>query len=1204
MKFFSLAILILVLYTLNYSFSDQNTETTQIINLNNDKANLNNINFTYGQAPLIKVVNLTIIKDLSEIVDINLIEKETKNIPLLLPFKKQDRTYEQINYDQMKIETNQYSSSDLKTLSSFEGIHYGFNGFNPNFWTPPDVQIAVSNDYVVEFVNVLGAVWTKSGSFVSYINLYSLFSGNKIGDPRIIYDNLSNRFFASVFDKDYNATRIAVSATSNPLGSWYVYRIDQPNGYFPDQAYLGVDNDKVVISANLYIIYSSQNYEYKGAQYWVLNKQQMLSGSSVNYAVSNIDNTVFSIRPAIHLSSTNTFYMATTIYSNTIRVYTIIGTPPSSVNVNAYDFSVKTINFPPPAPQLGSSNQLATVDTRIQDIIWKNGRLIFTANVGCIPSGDSITRSCLRIIEIDTNNLQLKQDFNYGKAGKYLFFGSLRLNKDDILFIVFGYSSSNDYPGIMASYQITPNSLEEPIIIKTGTGPETVYCPNNICRYGDYFGSSTDPAEPEYIWIAGEFGRGSAGWSTYIAKLGLTTYFIVASYSIIGNETGSSPPVLKYYYNNILYSVTLTKNPTKYIVDKNSPWEVTETLQGSDSNERWKTEQVTSGTVTSPLTLSLIYYHQYYVQFKYTILNGGEGYSAPLITILQFGKTITVEPNASLWVDENEYNATNPLVGSNENERWYSLNNQGKINKAGIYEIVYYHQYNLQFNFRIIGKWNNNAPEVTYVQFGKEINAKLNATVWIDANTEYNITNPLTGSNNNERWYSQNSTTGIADKWKKVLVIYYHQYFVNFTYQVIGSGGYGEPFISFVQFGKNVTTKPNNAVWIDSNTEYIYQNPLPNSNENERWYSQNYKEKVTKPGEILVIYYHQYYVQFKYTILNGGEGYSAPLITILQFGKTITVEPNASLWVDENEYNATNPLVGSNENERWYSLNNQGKINKAGIYEIVYYHQYLIKIKYSVTGKELPKNPIINGTSLGEKVSKEINKEDTQIWLDANSEFNVSYIIQENPKERWITEQFNYIVSKPESIVVVYSHQYYVSITSNSPKAGIVNPSSGWYNEGSTLVLSALPNNDWKFYKWIGTGSSAYTGTMNNVTIIVNSPIEQTAIFLASLKIYSTNGGSVIYTYGNETGKVESNSMKEIFVLPGEEVTLTAEPSSMFYVLKYWTGDLKESKIKITVNEPSQITATFDLNWLLIIIISLSIIISILIVILVKKIKK
>ena len=1179
MRCLTVVILISLIYTISYSQEHPNS----LANQNND---LNNLN--YGIAPLFKMVNLSATENIPKI--------KASNIPLHLPFKYKYK----INQHTNNYEITQSSQSDLKILLSFEGIHYGFNGIYPNFYTPPDVQIAVSNNHVVEFVNVLGAVWSKSGNFLGYISLNSLFSGNYIGDPRIIFDPLSNRFFASVFDKDYNAIRVAVSITDNPLGSWYVYIFYQPNGLFPDQPYIGVNDDKVVVSAN---IYHPTLEIYYGAQYWIINKSQMLSGLSVNYAVSDLDTTVASIRPAHHLSSSNIFYMATTqtISNNLIYVYSIIGTPPSSVIVNKYNFNVKTINSPPIAPQAGSPSYLDTIDIRIQDIIWKNNRLLFTANVGCTPAGDFTTRSCLRIIEINTSNFSIKQDFDYGIAGKYLFFGSLRLNKDNIMFIIFGYSSPTNYPGLMVTYQTIPNNLENPIILKNGLGPETVYCSNNVCRYGDYFGSAVDPLEPEYVWVAGEFGRGSSGWSTYIAKLGLTEYFIVASYSIIGNETGSSPPILRYYYNNSLHSVTLTKNPVKYKVDKNSPWEVTEILIGSNENERWKTNQVTKGIVNSPLTINLTYYHQYYVQFKYEIINGGSGYLPPKITIYQFGKKIILNPDTYIWADENIYNFTNPLIGSNENERWYSLNSEGKIDKAGIYKASYYHQYLITFNYKIIGKLNNNAPEVSFTQFGETKKSKFNTTVWIDTNTKYNFTNPLIGSNENERWYTNNETNGIAEKPKIILVIYYHQFSVNFTYKVIGGGEYKEPMINFIQFGKNVDGKPNYLVWVDSNTKFIYQNPLPNSNENERWYSLNNEGVVEKPGEVLIIYYHQYYVQFKYEIINGGSGYLPPKITIYQFGKKIILNPDTYIWADENIYNFTNPLIGSNENERWYSLNSEGKIDKAGIYKASYYHQYLINIKYSVIGKDLPKYPILYGVSSGKNISKEILREFVQIWLDSNTEFYVTNIIQERLNERWIALNFRYFVTKPENIVIDYQHQYYVNITVNFKGAGNVYPLSGWYNAGSTLLISVYPNNGWKFYKWIGFGNGSYTGFERNASIIVNSPIEETAILLVSLKIYSTSGGIVKYSYENETGEVKENAMKEIFVLPGTEIKLTAEPASIFFVFKDWNLGLKETQIKIIVDKPTEIMANFDLNYFLIIIILLAVAIFIAIILIIRR---
>jgi len=315
----------------------------------------------------------------------------------------------------------------------------------------------------------------------------------------------------------------------------------------------------------------------------------------------------------------------------------------------------------------------------------------------------------------------------------------------------------------------------------------------------------------------------------------------------------------------------------------------------------------------------------------------------------------------------------------------------------------------------------------------------------------------------------------------------------------------------------------------------------------------------------------------------------------------LEVGPDTYIWADENTYNFTNPLIGSNEKERWYSSNSGGKIDKPGIYKATYYHQYLINIKYSVIGKDLPKYPILYGVSLGENISKEILKEFVQIWLDSNTEFSVTYIIQEGLGERWIALNFRYFVTKPENIVIEYQHQYYVKITVNFEGAGNVYPLSGWYNAGSSLLISVYPNNGWKFYKWIGFGNGSYTGFESNALIIVNSPIEQTAVLLASLKIYSTNGGIVKYSYGNETGEVKENSMKEIFVLPGTEIKLTAEPVSIFFVFKHWNLGLKETQIKIIVDKPTEIVANFDLNYLLIITILLAVAISIAIILIIRR---
>jgi len=74
-----------------------------------------------------------------------------------------------------------------------------------------------------------------------------------------------------------------------------------------------------------------------------------------------------------------------------------------------------------------------------------------------------------------------------------------------------------------------------------------------------------------------------------------------------------------------------------------------------------------------------------------------------------------------------------------------------------------------------------------------------------------------------------------------------------------------------------------------------------------------------------------------------------------------------------------------------------------------------------------------------------------------------------------------------------YQEQYYVTIQSSG--LGSVSASSGWYNVGTTVNLTAMANSQHTFKSWTGTGSGSYTGTNNYATITINGPITESANF-------------------------------------------------------------------------------------------------------------
>ncbi len=697
----------------------------------------------------------------------NLIVSKNQNI----------QNYYNLNFSKEYLPSNE--QQNVSIIKSFEGIHYGNNGPYVNNWVPPDTQIAVSDKYIVELVNVIGAVWYKNGTFLNYISLYSLFNvpaTEDIGDPRIIYDNSSGRFFASVYD--INAVLVAVSTSNNPNGQWFNYKFYTTNNYFPDQPYIGVNDNFLVVTAN---DFNGQNFVY--SQYWIANKSQMIKGEAVNI-YSSTDSSAASIRPVLHLTSSKTFYMVSTqtIAPNLMKLYEISGTLPNSIIVNASYLNINPLpNNLQPAPQLGSSNTIDTGDSRVQDAFYQDGKIWLTANDQCLPPGDVALRTCIRVIQINVTSSSISQDYDVSIKNNFLFYGAIRLISGNIPLVVFGYSSQSNYPGIMIYYKIGNQQFLK--VIKNGTGPETTICNNGVCRYGDYFSAAIDPSTPNSIWVAGEYGRGSIGWGTYIAQISLG-FYIEVSFSVIGGGKGYLNPTLTYYFQSVKRTVTITEQPAIYQADPDSPWMVDNILPGSNKTEMWETNQTTSGIVKQSLVLNFVYYHQYNVNFTYTIIGGGN-YIAPDFSFYQFGKNITVSVSnwkfVNTWVDAgSKYSFLNPLKGSNQTERWISLNATGYINSPETVNVIYYHQYLFSISISFVGSQTKNAIPFSYVQFGTSTTAYIinNITRWLDANSHWNIPNPLPGSNEKERWFSLQNTTGEVVQSMKINLVYYHQYYI------------------------------------------------------------------------------------------------------------------------------------------------------------------------------------------------------------------------------------------------------------------------------------------------------------------------------------------------------------------------------------------------------------------------------------------
>jgi hypothetical protein len=448
---------------------------------------------------------------------------------------------------------------------------------NPCGCSPPDPNAGVGPNHVFEMVNLAGIIYLKSGTLAKgtfALSDFFLLPTSSMSDPEIIFDAASGRWFASVIDIPNGRVQFAVSTSNDPTATWNLYFVSTPSGRhgsitLPDQPFVGASDDKFVLSANDF----AGGTTFIGAQYWIVNKAELVSGASIVHVATNTPNSNFaSVHPAQHLgSSSGLFYMVTVFPVGTVStatLFTVSGVPGvSTVTVTINNFAVNPMSSPPNAAQPGTSTTLTTNDDRVLSAVWESNNLWFDANDACIPSGDTIGRSCARLILITTSGTAAPtkvQDFDYAASGQYFFYPAVSLFQGQLV-VVYGQSSSTVFPSLLVTGRAPgdpPNTLQAPFTIKAGTAPDT------STRYGDYFGAATDPtpSTSSTFWVAGEY-RASSGfqsWNTAIAQVAaLSVPPGPFDFSISVNPTSGS--VVQGGTRTATVSVTLVSGTTQTV---------------------------------------------------------------------------------------------------------------------------------------------------------------------------------------------------------------------------------------------------------------------------------------------------------------------------------------------------------------------------------------------------------------------------------------------------------------------------------------------------------------------------------------------------------------------------------------------------------------------------------------------------------------
>ena len=453
------------------------------------------------------------------------------------------------------------SNAPLYNLSStIVSASAGFDGlvaFQSCPCNPPDPIGAPGPNHIFEMVNFAGEIFTKQGAAVKNFTLASFFNTGPdfISDPKVLYDAPSGRWFASIIslDKNFSTTGVithsnvtfAVSTSNDPTSTWTIYNINtSPN--LPDQPIIGISDDKFILSAN---DYNSHLSVFLGAQYWVVNKNDLVAISSSPRITSfGPFLSLESVHPVQSLSSTTTQYMVTVgagdigTNSTSVRLVSITGLPGvSTVNNASSVLPVNLISIPPPAQEpstVAGPTQMDTGDFRVQDAVWSQGKLWLGLNDACQ------TVSCIRLTQIDTAASSVTQDFDFFASGIYYFYPAFAMDSSGNLQMVYGYSSTSIYPSLAVTGQKTTDpvgSLASAVTIKAGNGV------NYDDRYGDYFGAGVDPSDTSVVWVVGQYHTRTYGGCDIFAWLGETCWAtFIDSMSFNGFTMSAIPSTVSF----------------------------------------------------------------------------------------------------------------------------------------------------------------------------------------------------------------------------------------------------------------------------------------------------------------------------------------------------------------------------------------------------------------------------------------------------------------------------------------------------------------------------------------------------------------------------------------------------------------------------------------------------------------------------------
>ncbi len=392
---------------------------------------------------------------------------------------------------------------------------------------PPDTTGAVGPNHLMTTLNTQVRIQNKSGVTLSTVSLNSFWS--PVGgspdafDPRVTYDPYSNRWIiSSGADSGLSSSSIlvGVSQTSDPTGTWFLYKVDVDSGnaFSADYPTLGFNKDWIVVSVNMFPNNLGNSY----VNIYVFNKTNLYAGGTgLHTFLQDTSGAGFTLSPAVTYDNSLSALYLVEDFDNTqaqLRISRITGAVGSetltlgyatATGAGAWDFGGNG-DF---LPQAGTSRQIDAGDSRILNCVYRNGSL-WAAQTSFLPAV-SPTHTAAQWWQMSTNgSVQQFGRLEDAAAATSYAYPAIAVNKNNDVLLGYSRFSSTQYASGNYAFRTASDpagTLRDDTVLKAGESCYVKALGGANNRWGDYSGAAVDPVDDVAMWTIVEYAATSTG---------------------------------------------------------------------------------------------------------------------------------------------------------------------------------------------------------------------------------------------------------------------------------------------------------------------------------------------------------------------------------------------------------------------------------------------------------------------------------------------------------------------------------------------------------------------------------------------------------------------------------------------------------------------------------------------------------------------